>query len=632
MPSKSMRLFGAWSNYNLTAGDPLPPLGTRGLTVENLHSLHCSDLDTSRPFEAMGRTAQLLSAYLAELRSIRHGQQPTRMPPRNFRAATVGQAWSFAPLVGTPVAQLLGEGLSWSSRAFGGKLAAGCKSAPDRLVIAGGGTRLRELLAVAEQGSPALSLPTGGSHLGQSLAGACATGTHGSRLGRGGLQNIVRAMHIVTGPDSHVWLQRADDPVLDENAMRDIAFEIPVEGTRASKRIACTLVSDNAHFDNALIHLGAMGIVNAMVIELEEKEAFDVFAIARPIDRGWLQLLDQGDFAGLAKRLGFGKTPLEFYELTFDPHQPFSAAAAHLIYTRAAGECAAGGPRPAVADSIAGIGSQLLADPARHDGLFADLHPESADKAATAGGPLDPAVKQILRTILAQSQSESVFEHYRKGGAFRPVSGPIDPSRDRKTGGSWADIHGDAITGGIPGSLYNASFAIARQDTGKAIAAITQAVEGLAPSFVFTLRFVTDAAGTLAFTRFGENTVIEIDGLSAFAIDLARRSYVADEKKAGRQPNPHALAAFSLLSTTLERGAYNVRTALARAGVDYSMHWAKLGDLDASKVAADYGDRIARWRSTRDHLLGEEERVFFGNDAVETYGLVPKLREYPATG
>ena len=626
MPGKSMRLFAAWSNYNLTAGEPLPPIGTKGMTVENLHALHCSDLDTAKPFEALGQTARLHGDYLAELRRIRHGEQPTQLQPRNFRASTVGQAWSFAPLVGTPVGQLLCEGLSWSSRGISSRLAKGCRSDPAKLVIAGAGTRLRELLAVTEAGDPALSLPTGGSHLGQSLAGACATGTHGSRLGRGGMQDMVRAMHIVTGPQSHVWLQREDNPVLDENAMRDIVFETKGSASHPSKRVECTLVSDNRHFENALIHLGAMGIVNALVVELEEKQDYDVFAIAREIDQGWLQLLDKGDFAGVATRLGFEKTPFEFYELTFDPHLPFETPAAHLVYTAAHGHRsgnATNGVRPALADSIARIGSLLTSDPAGADSQFAALN-------AAKGGPLDPMLANILQIILSETKSKSVFEHYLKGGGFKSLAGSVDPVGDRKTSGSWGDIHEDAITGGIPGSLYNASFAIARQDTGKAIAAITQAVEGLAPSFVFTLRFVTDSAGTLAFTRFGENTVIEIDGLSPFAIDLARRSYVSLEEDDGRQPNPHVLAAFSLLSTTLERGAYNVRRALEQAGVDYSMHWAKLGDLDATKVAADYGSKIDDWRATRERLLKDEERVFFGNRAVETYGLLPELPPYPA--
>lgn len=622
MPSKSLRMFAGWSNYNSTVGEPHEPYGSQGMTIENLFSLHCSDVDPDNPIETLGGTGQVLIEYLADLDQIRRGNGPVGYPPREFKASTVGHGWSFAPLVGTPVAQLLTDGLSWSSRAIG-PLARGTYGGdPDHLVIAGGGTRLRELITLAEESG--LSLPTGGSHLGQSVAGGCATGTHGSRLGRGGLQNMVRAMHIVTGPQSHVWVQRASDPVLDDATIAQIKMS---GGENSGTDIPCRPVTDDTHFENALIHLGAMGIVNALVVELEETQVFDVFAIDRQIDDKWLEILDKGDFAKIGRQLGFKDVPLEFYELTIDPQDPFGPSAAHLVYTKdtpaAGAEAVVAKSRPAPTDTIARIGGVLTKEGLEGDEPFLKVSDGSTATAAVPGGPLDPAVIAVLRQLLAKTGASSIFEHYLRSAPFRKIHGQVDPAKDIHAKGPWSRIHGDEITGGMPGALYNASFAIERKDTSRAIAAIVQAVSGLEPSFVFTMRFVDDAAGTLAFTRFPKNTVIEIDGLSPLAIGLARRLYVEQQAAQGKKPDVNAMAAFALLETTLARGAYAVRAALGAAGVDYSMHWAKLGDLDAAKVAADYGNKIDSWRATRNHLVGSDERAFFSNDAVEGYGLLP---------
>ena len=616
MPSKSLQMFAAWSNYNLTVGDPRAPYGTPGMTIENQVTLHCSDIDPADTIEAVAATGNLLLAYLADLERLRTQGSPAGFPPREFSAATVGQGWSFAPLVGTPVAQLLGAGLSWCNLLDPQTIAKGFRGDRAKLMIAGGGTRLRELVNVAE--AEGLSLPTGGSHLGQSLAGGIGTGTHGSRLGKGGLQNMVRAMHIVTGPNSHVWLQPRSSPVLTNAKIAAITLQTPAQGDTPGQPVSCTVISDDDHFNNALVHLGGMGIVNAIVVELVDAASFNVLAIDCPISKDWLTLVSKSKFAEIAQALDLTDHDLKFYEMTIDPHAPFGEHAAHLVYTertakRVMSPCQT--TRPVPADSICsldGLSTQV-------DGLASISATLDASLGEASGAPSDPVAAQLLQAMLRSSNSSSVFEHYRKGGRFARFTRPIDPDTDAIAHGTWGDIHSDDITGGVPGALYNASFAIDRKNTAKAISAITAAVAQLAPSFVFTMRFVDNAAGTLAFTRFARSTVIEIDGLSPLAIGLFKAQYL----NGGGNPDPEILAGFDRLSATLERGALAVRAALDAAKIDFSMHWAKLGQLDAAKVAADYRrGQIAAWQETRARLLAPTQRRLFSNPAIERYGLV----------
>ncbi len=629
MPAKSLRMFAQWSNYNLTAGEPREPLGGLGMTVENLFSLYCSDVDPAQPLTAAGATATVLCAYIARLRELARGGGPLELPPREFAACTVGQGWSFARLTGTPVAQLLAEGLSWSSTAIAADVSERFSGDRDCLMVAGGGTRLRELISVAEANH--LSFETGGSHLGQSLAGSCGTGTHGSRLNSGGIQNMVRALHIVTGPESHVWLQRASCPVLEEGDMERLTVDIPARENSPARQVPCTLVSDDEHFDNALIHLGAMGIVNAMVVELRPIEEFNVLAIKRPVTEAWFEKIDRGAFDEIAEDLGITGCKPQFYELTVDPHDIFGPEAGHVVYTLRDASLAPGvkGVRPVPGDALSQL-SLLVAEPKEEaDGSESLTRAPDAAPAHPTAGPVDPAVDMILQGLFKSTEARSAFGHYLTKANFQEFRGPIDPDRDAIGSGSWGEIHDDEITGGIPGGLYNASFAIKRAETSAAMRALEPIGSVHERSFVFTLRFVHDAAGTLRFTRFDECTVIEIDGLSALAIALAQNQYL----RTTSDRDVHMIAAFSQLSTTLERGAMSVRKALETAGIDYSMHWAKLGNLKAPKVLEDYGEEtIGKWRRTRDYLLGPEERILFRNPAVEEYGLVPRLARTDATG
>jgi hypothetical protein len=150
--------------------------------------------------------------------------------------------------------------------------------------------------------------------------------------------------------------------------------------------------------------------------------------------------------------------------------------------------------------------------------------------------------------------------------------------------------------------------------------AITKAVTNaqLSPTFIFTARFVTNAAGTLAFTRFAETAVIEIDGASPWILKFLAKRY-DDFAPIARE-----------LETVVRNGAMLVRHVLDAKGIEYSMHWAKLGELDAAKIECDFGpfddahSPLARWRMTREKLLSPAMRNIFWNEALVNYGLVTR--------
>lgn len=573
-----------WSNYHLTIGDRTDPATLAPyLLVERLATITGIADGTADAMERMHDSARAIQDYLAAALAALD-------PGAECAISTVGQAWSFADLIGSPRLQFDARGLAHCGSANPAELHPACPVQPGHIVFAGGGTRLRAIANWAA--ARGLMIANSGTHLGPTIAGGTCTASHGSRLGWGGLQDMVRGMHLITGPDSSVWIERADCPVLSDTAVAAL-------DTR--------LIRDTAIFQDALIHLGAMGIVNAVAVELVERDLYHQVRADAPLDGEWDSRIREGKFAAISDAIMqhhspgmVGKTPV-FYELTINPFDYRSPSALHTFYYAApdaAAEPDATARGVQAGDAVVGYIQKILDTPA----LVQALQPALWNMDDASDWP--------------DEMPRDAFEYYRVEGQFTTKHEPdTHPALD------WSQLHPtDEITSGLPGALYNASFAVERHRLPEALQAITQAVigAGLPPTFIFTARFVTAPAGTMAFTRFIENAVIEIDGVSPWIMKVMAKKY------------PSFAPTANQLQMAVRDGALLVRSALEEAGIAYSMHWAKLGELDAAKIEADFGPSgdpsspLARWRATRDALLSPEARRIFWNDAIVRYGLIDR--------
>ncbi|MCA1200129.1 FAD-binding protein [Sphingomonas sp. R647] len=569
------------------------------MMVESIGRVHAADVGAQSGLERFAATARPVMEHLRKLRSMQ-AQRPT-----GFAAGLNGRGWSFSPLIGAPVSQLACEGLAGTAALAPAEQDAGCTIAADRIALTSGGTRLRELVTWAETHN--MTIRTSGTHLGATVAGAAGTASHGSRLGYGGIQDMVLGMHLIVSDDEHVWIERSSCPVLGKQGLARLT--VPGATLR--------LVRDDDQFEDALIHLGAMGVVNGVAMELVPNTTFALLRRHDKLDANWLADLAQGAFDKIAARLHCAVQP-EFYEITLNPHAPFSDDATHMMYVPRASASLLPPKKADVlhpSDAIGQLGEWLVKSHIS----------KQLETAALLPDPTDPptSVSRTLRYLL--NNSESAFAFYRSLGGFEPNTGIFDPEDPQRDGHYWSGLHQDEITGNIPGALYNASYAIPLDHVAAAIPAICRAVELLEPSFVFSLRFVAKPAGTMAFTRFDHNAVIEIDGLSPLICKLAAAQIPPELPDAEEM-----LKDLALLAQTLEKGAIAVRQALEQQGTPFSMHWAKLGPLDKAKVHADFGhpndseSLIRRWRDTRDALLPTFGRSIFWNDQVVALGLLDR--------
>lgn len=142
----------------------------------------------------------------------------------------------------------------------------------DTTVTVLAGTRLRDLSAALT--ARGLALPILGSIADQSVAGAIATGTHGSSLTHPNLSGLVRGIRLVDGAGSVVDLGEADP-----------------------------------RLDAARVHLGALGIVTR--IRIEVVPAFNL--------REHIEWLPVGEVAAALPGIS---TSAEFVKVWWMPHTP----------------------------------------------------------------------------------------------------------------------------------------------------------------------------------------------------------------------------------------------------------------------------------------------------------------------
>jgi hypothetical protein len=286
MPVVDLDQAGRWDNYHKTGHSDL----------EGRFALRSSDAGSGR--EDLADTTRELQEWLQ--RAQREGK-PVR---------PVGGAWSPSNI------QTVEQGWMLNTRRFNRcfriaqwDLADRTTVDPAALLLVESGVQIDEINDKLER-EMGRSLRSTGASNGQTLAGACATGTHGGVIDAGGIQDHVRAVQIVT-PGGVYWIE-------------------PAAGLMRDQFIAATgstPLRDDEAFAAALVSVGSLGVVTAMVIETVERY------LVRPIlklinfTRQDLELLAAGDFRAFSNKHGIPGLDPYFVMVITNPYQPFKRKA-----------------------------------------------------------------------------------------------------------------------------------------------------------------------------------------------------------------------------------------------------------------------------------------------------------------
>jgi FAD binding domain len=507
-------------------------------------------------------------------------------------ARVIGGGWSLNDLLrseGLLVRDMRGEGAFTLDAT---QMAPGAASPPSHLVLASAGMKIHQLNQILEQ--QRLSLRTTGAHDGQSIAGAIATGAHGSVPTFGAIQDHVRGLHVIVSGDKAVWIEPESRPALDPAFAASFSDDV---------------IRSDVIFEAAVVHLGGMGLINAVLLEVEDIFLVELIQRKHGINLDWIDDFQAGDFSKIAKRLGFDRdVPPYYFQIIINPFDPYGARALHrLLYKQ---PCHAL-PSPEVEKhnrSILGEPMNLMAGAMKLVSKHHDMHPD--DKAFSFKEHLielmmEFSYKQYPKTVRGEEEEDDPTNSFidklkQKAFALRDDLTALfdgedddDPEPNSTKLMTW----GQAMPAHhYMGDLFSVAFAIDRTMLKRVLdvlfAAFQQDDGG---DFVVTLRFVPKSAGLLAFTRFEHNVVIDLDGMRT----------------------PDSVTA-----------AKRVLAAFDANAIPYCLHWGKLGEITPGHVTANFGDPTQpgtpahHWVSARNMLLPPEMQARFGNVALRKWGLL----------
>jgi hypothetical protein len=302
------------------------------------------------------------------------------------------------------------------------------------------------------------SLMTTGATAGQTVGGSVATCTHGSRLERGATADFIRGMHVITGAQRQVWLERASDRYVTPAFLAQLGPNIQ-------------LISDDEIFNAAVISFGSFGVMHSYLVETEPLFTLDYYRRRRDLDATLRAAMTTLDFAGL----GLPEDPVRPYhfEVVFNPYGTGPGQRGAYVTT-----CYQKPPRP---NPPPGGGTTLSMgeDLGAVLGKLIDAHPA--------------AVPGLLPGILDRQYAER--QGFGTLGAVFSGLGPI----------GYAPI--------------SCEIGIAAADASRALDTIVAEVHASQPGYfypgVIAFRYARPSQATLAFTRFDPTATIELPALGS---------------------------------------------------------------------------------------------------------------------
>ena len=321
-----------------------------------------------------------------------------------------------------------------------------------------------------------LSLKASGSNNGQSLPGVVSTNTHGSAYKFGATPDFVVGIHLITGPDTHVYLERESYPVVTEKFTDAL-------GVKRERH--------DQWFEAALVSFGSFGIIQGMMIEARPLFLLHLSRKFRSFDPALEQAITSLDFSGFTgyfqeleqqalERNGFPVTctpdTLYHFQVTVSPNQakPGKRPDKAAVFFGFEGPYREDYQRPPISEGQMGPGASGLE-------LIGNLF-------SLTPGPLKKFVKDQLN-----AQIEKLFQ-YEYSGVFQEIF------RGEVTKGK---VFASGI--GIPLSRGLEVLDIALR---------TYETFDIVMPVLFTMRFVKATRALLGFTKFEPTCVFEIDGIN----------------------------------------------------------------------------------------------------------------------
>lgn len=309
-----------------------------------------------------------------------------------------------------------------------------------------------------------------GASNGQTIAGATATGTHGAGLKVGAVHDSVIGLHIITGADKHVWLERASNPVASQFFTDWLGAEV---------------IRDDDLFNAAVVSFGSFGFIHGILLETEPVYLLEKFTVPDiPYNDKLLSAMQEWNFDALQEFLPFpaesaGRS-LYHFEVVVNPH------------------------RFAINDPGKGVFLKLLYKiPYRND----YPKPPPAPGNFQYGDELLGLIQTVLDKLGERITNKLVQQLVNK--LF-----PLAFASNEKATGTIGELFTNTK---FRGRAASAAIAIDTANAGRAIEEIVRMNTQTAFAGGLALRFVKGTPALLGFTKFPKTCVLEMDGVEAAA-------------------------------------------------------------------------------------------------------------------
>jgi hypothetical protein len=297
------------------------------------------------------------------------------------------------------------------------------------------------------------SLKTSGASNGQTIVGCFSTGTHGSAIDTGSVQDFIAGMHIITGPDSHIWLERKSYPVVSDAIIQ---------------KLKTNLVQDDEIFNAALVSFGSFGFIHGVMLETEDIYLLECYRKKIPINDSFSHIMETLDFSNANFKPNGNERPFHF-QAVIDQYNLAGGAYATIMYKRPYTD----NYKPPVPDfKKAGPGDDVPA----LVGIITDLFPVVTPK----------VVSKLVK------------------GAYSLFEGTMGTSGEIFTNNN------------IRGKVLSTAIGIPLARVSEVNDMLIKLNKTAGPfTGIFSYRYVKRSPATLAFTKFEPTCILELDGVTS---------------------------------------------------------------------------------------------------------------------
>jgi hypothetical protein len=160
-----------------------------------------------------------------------------------------------------------------------------------------------------QQQNPAKSLRASGGSNGQTIVGAFSTNTHGASIDYGSISEMIKGMHIISGPNESIYIERSSEKITSTNF---------------HSKIDAQYIADDDLFNAALISFGSFGFIHGVLVEVEDKFLLEQKLSRVKFDHKLEDALSKGEYEKLQPYLLYPYTdqnnPLYHVEIAINPH------------------------------------------------------------------------------------------------------------------------------------------------------------------------------------------------------------------------------------------------------------------------------------------------------------------------